>query len=63
MTFFDAASSGGNEALTPEISGVEKLNLDTGHATVRSKEHEKAALCGSRTTETVEEPQPLFLCS
>ncbi|CAE7833257.1 unnamed protein product [Symbiodinium sp. CCMP2592] len=38
-----------------DVVGVEKLNLDTGHATVRSKEHEKAALCGSRTTETVEE--------
>ncbi|CAE7539975.1 unnamed protein product, partial [Symbiodinium sp. CCMP2456] len=38
-----------------DVVGVEKLNLDTGRATVSSKEHEKAALCGSRTTETLEE--------
>ncbi|CAE7903075.1 unnamed protein product, partial [Symbiodinium necroappetens] len=37
-----------------DVVGVEKLNLDTGHATVSSKEHEKAALCGSRTTQTEE---------
>ena len=33
---------------------MEKLNLDTGHATVKSAEQEKTGFCATRTTETVE---------